>query len=307
MNGVFTTLGMFLVAQRLGGQIAAILAGLIWAVFPYITFHDRLALHDPFISCFLIWSGFLIIEHRVHPHWFKTFFSGLLLGLAIAVKITALTSSLWVLCFAYGWLKVKNNGHAKPLNTFVMGIMLPLVVLLALLIPHVPELIAIGRSNGRHFTGASVDLLSRWQLLVTNMTAVKDWIGEYGSLPFQILLVFVFIAAIVFPSRVKIILIFSFLMNSLLYAYVLHFWVPRYLIPNLIPLVMLIALVFAECARRMRRGRQENFFGWTVSAVVTVIVSVLLLGSLLQWTTMHRLFATNPMSVHIPALIATNI
>jgi len=101
--GAMTIIPLYLVAKKVAGPKAAVLAALVWAIHPNSVESGRLVVRETAMAFFML-SGIAVIFYKRSKAWL--FVSGLLLGLAALSKEVALLAILPVL-FAYG-LKGRN-------------------------------------------------------------------------------------------------------------------------------------------------------------------------------------------------------
>lgn len=96
--GAITTIPLYLVAKKVAGPKAAILAALIWAIHPNAVESGRLVVRETAMAFFML-SGIAVMFYKRTSTW--RFLSGLLLGLAVLSKEVAILAVLPVL-LAYG-------------------------------------------------------------------------------------------------------------------------------------------------------------------------------------------------------------
>lgn len=299
--GVITTIAIFLTTRRICGLKPAILAGLMWALLPYITFHDRLALHDPLISCFIIWAIFFLIGALEDDNdRLKSFISGFLVSLATITKFSAIISLIWLLLISLVYIDFKNLRKYLPLLiTFVIGIVLPLSIILFILLPHINQLI----QYTDHFVSLSSATQSRWELVINNMTKTNNWFNQYNSIYFSLFSGLALLLTIWRPSKIKFALLLSFIITLVVYISSFQVWFSRYLVPSLIPMVMWLALVSAEWLTQaikiiyIQKGQISH--QW-FNLIPATLILIFLGGAIPAWVSLNLTLQTNPTRAKIP-------
>lgn len=293
--GLVTIAGLYLAVRRLAGRPAAALAAAIWALLPYIVWHDRMALHDPLVSFFLIWAivFFLAFLQRENRRG-MLLLAGLFTGFAVATKITALVGVGWLVLLAAAYPGVRElRRKLRSALIFGAGALGPLGLFAA---------------GGKHFLShrgpflRPLDHTPRGRLILIHARDMVDWITSYDSAAFTWFCGLVLVLAILYRSRVKTALLLSFLGSCAAYAIGLAVVFPRYLVPILLPMVMLAGIVTGEClsaaALAWRTRTQSRYLG----AIGTAAVTIGLLGLCgVSWADAIRRIQTDPYHARLPA------
>lgn len=87
---VLMVLGVFALARRLNGDIAALIAATLAAFDPNLLAHGRLVTGDAPLACCTVWMLVAFLRALEKPHFAATALAGVALGLAIGCKFTAL-------------------------------------------------------------------------------------------------------------------------------------------------------------------------------------------------------------------------
>ena len=287
--GVLTTLGIFLSAMRLGGVPAAMASGLIWALMPIITFHDRMALFDPINSLFLVWSFYFLILSMTGGGWRSAFAGGFSLGLAIAVKVVALIGVIWLASFAFLFLnKGDLSKYKSRINALLFGLAIPISGVAYLVLSNISLfekfLLQFMVDKDMAASAASSFRLAR------NLEFLVDWFVKYNSVYFTIFTFLIIVISIWRSSKLKSALILSFLIPLVLYMSIFSTWFPRYLSPLLVPLVLLFGVVCSEWKRPAGK----------VSYVTSGLLAILLLMSAPRWIMSNIKNQQNPVEATMP-------
>lgn len=301
LSGCITTLGIFLITQDLGGRVPALLAGLMWAAMPMITFHDRLALFDPLVSFLMVWAILLLISSMKRRNWIPSLMAGFLLGLAIITKIYAVVGVFWFLSIGFIYFDIKTkSGYLKIFVPVMIGVIVPVVTVLASVIPDFDSFLQSTIVDVSQFVGTSGDLESRLILLMNNSTELIGWFTAYNSAYFTAFSLVIVISVAVRPSRIKIGLLLAFLFSLLASVLVYRVFFSRYLPPILIPFVVLAGIVTADWFELFSLGLHRRIHSMWVGAAGSILVSVLLVSSIPTWISTDLALLTNPLEAKIP-------
>ena len=139
--GLVSTVGVFAIGKRLGGDAAGLISALLYALFPFALLYDRLAYTEAFVnlSGIAIVLTVLLAFGEPKKSWVPEIAAGLALGLALFTKQTAL---LFVHFPVIGGLWL---GRGRGRSLFVRwGVMYGIASLFALVnwtaIPEAPTL-----------------------------------------------------------------------------------------------------------------------------------------------------------------------
>lgn len=294
--GLSTILGVFLLTRRLTDLTASVFAAILWSLMPYVVFHDRLALHDPISSACLVWSIVACVAGVTTRSRLLGGIGGTLMGLAILTKLNSAIGILWIACIVSAlidWSKPKV--YLRVCGAFVGGLALSSsAMFIAILkggIEHSSHL-----RTGATETGSGVFWL--------NVRTVVDWFAEYNSLPFTILVALALIESVRKPTRLTSALFLSFMASLVIHAVLFKEWFPRYFLPSLIPLVILIGTISSAWLRSAivswrRRFRQPT--DW-IPLGGTLIVGILLILSAFHWVRFAIVVSHDPTFVRIPPI-----
>ena len=292
--GVLTALGVFEFVRRVSSVRAAVIAGLLWALMPYVVFHDRMALHDPIGSLLVAWSMVVSVEAALRKSAKLSALSGFLLALAVLTKATngLLAIGLVLIALAAGAWTGWRDGW-KLAAGFLGGLLIPVSGMAAVLVTGVR-----GSANLLSSTAPGAPAGRMWH----NLQNLVSWVEWYDSLPFLILATAALICCLARPSRMKLALLVAFLVSVMVQAQVFNQWYPRYLLPSLLPLVALLGLTGAEWMnwsgkfweRRFRRSGD-----WRPLGVSLAVVSMAILF-LAAWIQSDIVFASSPSEARLP-------
>ncbi|VAX20713.1 hypothetical protein MNBD_NITROSPINAE04-1540, partial [hydrothermal vent metagenome] len=203
--GVGTAIGVFMATKELSNWKSAAIAGVIWAVLPYVVLHDRLALHDPFISFFQAWSFFFTAFGLKRQRMKMVCLGGLFMGLASITKITAL-AGLALIFFMSLAIPNRKKDYLKSGMIFFIGMAIPFIFL----IPQFIDTFDGFRLYLENFTGVPKDASNIANMEVSdfgierfqhNLSLVIEWISVYNGYAFCALASLSIIVVFLKPSK----------------------------------------------------------------------------------------------------------
>lgn len=298
--GVMSSVGMFLCAKKLSGLLAGVFAGIIWSLLPYVVFHDRLALFDPMVSCFTIWAIFFQVEAIKKKHWVKALISGLLLGLAILTKTTALLNVLWLILISIALIEHRYlRSYSTIALAFFVGLAIPLILLAVIIGPYLTSFL----EYTDRFTNASPDSLNRRGLIFVNLDKLYQWLKGYNSTYFILLLLLNFILILIRPSKITVALTLSFLISLTIHIYSLEIWFSRYFLPSLIPLILLLAIVSSDWLSQVRKNwlQADNHYSKWLHLLFVGLICILMIIAISGWLEKNLTIQSQPDQIQIPA------
>lgn len=237
--GLVTIYGVYMTARLLGGPAAGVFAAALWGLQPYVTFHDRLAIHDPMISMFHIWSVYVLLLAMQRDDVRLAAGAGVLSGLALLVKIPLVI--LVGSCLAIGlftipreeWLSRKQLGVAFAGGLAATGVIL------------IPSWGMLFRTNVMYQSGLGAAQSSAG-LFFQNLGLVFSWLSGYNSIGFVLAAAICGGLAIHGRDRMRILLLALFVLPVVAMSWVLGVFYARYILAALLPLTLLMALTIPE-------------------------------------------------------------
>lgn len=303
--GVATTMGvMWTVWQITGRRAASIVAGLIWAVLPFVVFYDRLALHDPLISFFVAWAlGLFVIALRdLSPG--RSLVAGAFFGFALITKFTAgLFATLFVLLAIKELIWGQGRQSLRTSLAFVIGAALPVALVIGLIASEwrrtAGELLWYQRIFLTPLGSASV----RWTQIGLNTRDLAQWFADYNTLFFGLVSLVLIAAAILWRRGIALVLVIALGAMVIAEIVLLKTWFPRYLVPCLIPLVILVGVGADELGSRLLtllRDRRLSLRLAAVGSILSLCAAVALV--LPRWIGTDYAFLTQPTQASLPPI-----
>jgi hypothetical protein len=260
--------------QLYGNKDIARLAALLYAVIPYALFHDRVAQNDGLLSLFVALVIWLSVRGIERPSLKYT------LPLILAFGLAFLTKRSGILFFVvpgvalgilYGWLGLKQRWRWL-LGVFVgfVGVTVPIV--------------AISVGSGDQLAAQTIfSTNSRWlDIWAENAKLLGDWFYHYFLFGSLIFLGVAMIKLIIRPRRQDVFLAVVALMPILFFAALSVRWYPRYLLPAIFPLMILLAgqiFSVAQWLSQQVRSRTGRYLGPARSISLLAAMIVLPMGS----------------------------
>jgi len=240
MAGVLTVALSYAIARQLyHGRSTAQLAALLYAVIPYALFHDRLAQHDGLLSLFLALVVYLSI--RIFSLKSAGARFALTPGLILAFGLALLTKRSGILFIGTPFLAAFI---LRPRTDWRASWPWALGASIGLLLITLP-LFWITAANAGDQLAAQVTAFDRnslTALLAANFVELWDWFSGYFRLPALLFLgIAVIYNLIVHRRRPDIFLLIVAFIPIGFFTGLSTRWYPRYLMPAIFPLVILIA------------------------------------------------------------------
>jgi 4-amino-4-deoxy-L-arabinose transferase-like glycosyltransferase len=289
--GVLTVLGVFVFTRRIANLTAAYFAATAWALMPFVVFHDRMALHDPLVSLCMIWSMVFSVDAVRRKSPLSGALAGCLLAAAILTKINAAIGVVWVASIAVALWKGRDaRGYIKTALAFLIG----------LIVPILPMLLAIERLGMSAGPAQATDSSVLWP----NVQTAAMWFTTYNSVPFALLAAAALLESLMRPSRMKVCLLFSFLVSLLVHALVFKEWYPRYFIPSLLPLTILAGMAVSKWLE-IAIAAWKRRYSWPLDWMPlggTIAMFLLVAGSAFHWIRSDWISMNGPVSAELPPI-----
>jgi 4-amino-4-deoxy-L-arabinose transferase-like glycosyltransferase len=210
-------------------------------------FHDRLALHDPIVSFFVVFS-LLATVSAFEKNGSKTlaFSAGVLMGLAILTKVYAAVCLVWVFAVAIAMAPLRKEAALVRLAlVYFAGMVLPVVPLVPVL---ASAILSENPTAAKFLSGSGITRGT----VAANVSLIHSWFKYYTSVPFELYCVACSVAALIRPGKLKIAMLACFTVSITVFAVALKVLFARYLVVMLVPMVLLVAMVSAEGLGRIK-------------------------------------------------------
>ena len=262
LAGLLTTLGIFSIGRRLGGETAGLISAFLYACFPYALLYDRLAYTEAFVNLAGVAIVLSSIEcfHRSSRSWMPELAAGLALGLGLFTKQTVLLFAFFPALAGVWW----GRGAERPLIPrlgVIYGIAAVFVGIGLVSVPDAPLLET--HDALLHHTAFFVqpaDLLANpLRMVPSNAAKLADYIGTYMSWPAALAA----LASLLFLARGGLhdiwILVSVSILPLMVQVFVLELMFPtRYPFPHFWPWLVVLGVAAPRIWERLvPRGRQK--------------------------------------------------
>jgi 4-amino-4-deoxy-L-arabinose transferase-like glycosyltransferase len=225
-------LGLLLYQNRFIGGLAA----LFYLVSPYALFFDRLALTDSLLTMLIAISILLSVKLWQQPTIIRAVLLGIILGCAVLTKLYATIFYITPLLL---WMIL-----GRTINWQRIGQLL-LVTYTTTLPAWLPVLLIGKQAYQEDHYQKIITTSSSMETSITflhNLQLMASWFATYLTWPFIILLSFTLLVTVISDKRKPSLLLLSLVVIYLLtFAFLIDMLVSRYLLPVIVPLVLLLA------------------------------------------------------------------
>lgn len=248
--GVVSAFGVYSIAKEICGRMAANISTLLYSVFPYAIFYDRLAYTEAFVNCFAIWIVYTSLVHfrSTSFRYDRAMTVGLCLGLGFFCKTTIAQLAFFP---AAACILLNPSRWRSLLLIYGSASIFPVISLVSL--PAGPTF------PGNHwllhqtpyFTPLSTLILHPTINLSRNLFFLLSYARAYLTIP---ALVTVGLSLIVTLGQVEYWLLLTVTLVPLcLQIMVLRFFPSRYAFPHMWPLLIVAGCAIEVFSRRPRR------------------------------------------------------
>jgi len=243
LAGLFSIIGMYFTGSLLFNKKTAIWAALIWSVFPFAFWHERLAMMDSLLACFTIWALYMQIKLVKKPTIKISVILGVVMGLGLLTKSSALFSIILLALNILLFKVIKKQELIKFIKLAFLS------VIIAQIISNIQRLspfyYIVGQKNLTFIYSVNeiigFSLQQTVQRFWGNLTALISWSASYLTSLICLVLIIPFIK---FKQDFKKKL---YLVSWFLIPFVgLAFWgkviYPRFILFMMPPLILLVSL-----------------------------------------------------------------
>ncbi len=281
--GGASVVGIFLIGRILFSTASGFMAGLIYIFCPYMFFFDRLALVDGLLSALGIWaflvSLYLALELKSPQIGFR--WLGILLGLALLTKATALLLFPVMLAVLYLWDVHRRPEFWKHLAT--AGCIILAINLVAFL--GGPGIGVQGRVPFIHqpdYFISPAELMSfPWWLWLRNAWVIRDFYVSYLTVP----VVMILLAGIVYFIRERdpkeMALWLWFVIPTGVIVVVANGFFSRYMVMMVPPLLLLTARTLERLAAWLAQTLTSRWHWQVPDGKRNTLLAILLIFTLL--------------------------
>lgn len=245
--GAGAALGIFAIGRRLGGTLAGLVGGMLYAFLPYALLYDRLVYTEAYVNLagvIIVYASLVCFENKA-PSWKPGLWVGLALGLGFFCKSTVVLFAFFPVLAAW-WLR---GPRAVPRLLAAYGVAAVFPVLSWAVVPRAPMMqthsVLVHQTS---FFVAPGELL-RHPLTVApgNLLLLGQYLQAYLTLPVVLAAVAALLYLVWLRSAAAVVLVSVSVLPWLFQVFTLQKMFPtRYLFPHVWPWLVIIGMAIAR-------------------------------------------------------------
>lgn len=240
LAGFFTLLGAIYLNWRCFGKSAALWAGLLIAITPFVVFFDRMALVDSMLAAFSIWALNLALILVNNARLDISMILGYILGGGLLTKTPGLFNVLMlpVTFIVFDWSK--NNRQKNFIRTvafFVISAGIGMFIYNLLRLG--PGFESLSSRNQDYIFPFSRIFTSPLDPLVPHLKDLTDWFPKLFTVPILFFALLGTILALITKNKTALVILFWFLGPLLAELFLLQTFTARYILSAVAPLLCL--------------------------------------------------------------------
>ena len=267
--GALTLLATTLLASRIFGARAGLIAGLLYVLSPFALVYDRLALSDGFLSaaiaCLMLATWAVVHEpgHRPgHSHGAGFPMMVLFVALAVVSKVSAVLYLPAVPLAVLTLSKAKVKDRRSGLRSIALALSAGLVL-------ASPMLWFFALNSGEISSQHVVDPARVSSVVLSTLSDMGQWVVSYFTPP---VLMAATLSFFLLRDGRALWLLVSVLLPFLLFAFLSQPWSARYVLPTLPPLLILTAGGVDAVATRLKTGSAWAALGLALGICVPALL-----------------------------------
>lgn len=238
---LFSLIGFYFLGKEIFNKKIGLLTALVWAIFPFAFWHERLAMMDALLSMFCVWSLYLQVKLAKNLKVFWALFLGFVLGGGLLTKSSAL---FFIILSPLSFIFLKKKSVKKIL--LWVGL-LGLSALIAEVINNIqrlsPFFYIVGQKNLTFIYSLAelgeFTLSQNWHRFWGNLSGLSGWLGVYLTPGFILMIVWAMTGQKDLLKKVFLFLWFVIpFMGLVVFGKVLY---PRFILFMTVPLIILVA------------------------------------------------------------------
>jgi 4-amino-4-deoxy-L-arabinose transferase-like glycosyltransferase len=242
MAGAFTTLGLYVLTNELlQNKRTALMASLLYVIYPFALVYDRMALYDDLLASFAVWSLYVeILLVRRRQLWIALL-GAVVLGGALLTKSSAIFY-VYLLPFSLLLFNFKaRRRHRDFIKWLVLaGIMIAGALGIASILKLSPHYHFIGEKNALFVEPFNLWIKHPLSHIATNLPIQSNTLIAYATFPVFALALASLALGRAF-LRQKVLLAIWFVVPFAVIVLFGTFLSPRYLLFTTMPLLVLVA------------------------------------------------------------------
>lgn len=260
LAGFFTMVGIFFLTwEAFRNKKIALLAGLLYVLFPFALVYDRIALYDSLVAAFIIWSLYFEILLAKRIRLDLALILGMIVGAGMLTKTNA-DFALILLPFSLLLFDIKDTNRNQKLAHWIVFALASagLANIIYSVLRLSPFFYIIGQKNYVFIYSPSEWLAHPFTYFINNLTTFLNWLNGYATAPFLFLILAAFLPRLTQGlikekfTKEKILLLLWFIIPLTATALFGKLLYPRFLLFMTIPLIPLAAYSLYSLSGNMK-------------------------------------------------------
>lgn len=250
LSGIGSLVGIFFVTNELfKNKKIALLASLIYVLYPFSLVYDRMALYDSLVAMFIIWALYFEILLVRHLRLDIALILGMIIGGGMLTKTNA-NFAFILLPFLLLLFNFKNKHWKKALGKFILLSLVSLVVanVMYSILRLSPFFYIIEQKNYLFIYPFSEWITHPFTYLIPNLQTLSGWTLTYLTLPFFVLILSAFLTGKKY-LRERLLLLSWFIVPFVISALFFKLPYPRHILFTTMPLLALGAFALYHLVR----------------------------------------------------------
>jgi len=242
LAGFFSLIGIFFLTKELFQKKSiALLASLLYVLYPFSLVYDRLALYDSLVAMFMIWSLYFEILLVKYKRLDLALILGMIIGGGLLTKTSA---NFALILLPFSLLLFVSNGKSRlmQLGKWVLFAGVATVIANAMYsILRLSQFYYIIEEKNYVFIFPLKEwLMHPFEFFTSNFNGLSSWLVSYATVPFLILVAAAFLVGRKYYKE-KLLLLIWFVVPFISLAFFGRVIYPRFILFMTMPLLVLAA------------------------------------------------------------------
>jgi hypothetical protein len=253
--GLLSTVAVYAAGRKLSGELAGILAALMYSVMPYAVFYERIAYTDALVNLFgiaVVYASFVHFGPAASGRWKSALLAGFVLGAGFFTKSSMVLFAFVpaLACLLFDKTRWQSLGiiygiaAVFPFVSFISVPVAPMFATTSLVLHRQQFFVPVSVLLADPFAGARINAL----LLI-------EYLWSYLTLPVLVAAIGAFLYLAWQRSKPALLLGSVFAVPLSLQVMALEYFPSRYAFPHVWPCLVLVALAAADLIERVKTHR----------------------------------------------------
>lgn len=271
LSGLFTLIGIFFLTREIfKNQKIALLASMLYVLFPFALVYDRIALYDSLVAMFIIWSLYFEILLVRYVRLDLALILGMIVGAGMLTKTNA-NFALILLPFSLLLFNFRDKKYQKHLFHLILYFAVSAILagLIYSILRLSPFFYIIDQKNYVFIYSPQEWLRHPFTYLFGNLNTFFKWLIDYLTIPFLILIPGAFLVGAKYRKELLLLLLWFIIpiFATALFGKQLY---PRFLLFMTMPLIPLVAYSVYLLLEKIK-FRSLQIFIFTVFILMFVV------------------------------------